>query len=157
VPSPTCCVVFRQVCWAGPHTLATAADSDGSIRLLQLDTGDNYMLDLKDARFIRSDSDTQAISASANAAEGLKSGVTCLAYEPMTNLLAAGTSDGQVYTFRRGGNSAADSLATEPAKQWEPQNRFLVRASCHVCSSCCCMYPQMQPCTDAALCRGALA
>lgn len=35
---------MNVVCWAAPHTLATASDRDSVVRMYNLDTEDNYIL-----------------------------------------------------------------------------------------------------------------
>lgn len=121
-----------QVVWAGAHTLATASESDSVVRLLQLDDDANYVLDLKQAQFVRSDSGRDASGAGAGpaaaaAASGGGGGVTALAYEPWQQTLAVATADGRVSLFRRWLGALHASLAAlEPAKQWQPQQSFQV-------------------------------
>lgn len=109
----------EQVCWAGPHTLATAVDKDSTIRLMQLDTDDNYVLDVSKADFTRADSDKESIGLS-----GLTAGITALAYEPNQQTLAATTAEGRVCLFKRMQSDLQDDTFSEPVKQWEPRQSF---------------------------------
>eukprot|EP00879_Flechtneria_rotunda_P011811 GHRR01012338.1.p1 GENE.GHRR01012338.1~~GHRR01012338.1.p1 ORF type:complete len:1377 (+),score=585.08 GHRR01012338.1:1099-5229(+) len=121
-----------HVCWAGPHTLASATDQNSVIKLLQLDTDDNYVLELNQADFIRAEgqADSAPALAGASAAGVAYGGITALAYEPRQQVLGAATDDGGVCLFRRWSSRAPAALtaaaALDPAKQWEPQHCFQV-------------------------------
>lgn len=113
-----------QVCWAGPHTLATATDRDSTLQLMQLDTDDNYVLDVSRAEFARADSDREVRGSTSSAA-----GITALAYEPRQQTLAATTAEGKVFLYKSNQGSTEDESASEPFKQWDPQQSFQVRNS----------------------------
>lgn len=117
-----------QVCWAGPHTLATVTDKDNTIRLLQLETDDNYVLDVSKVDFNRQDSGKDTKDASTDTP-----GVAAIAYEPQQQVFAAATVGGRLCTFRRLHNAQDDSGA-EPVKQWEPQQAFQVSVGIRTCT-----------------------
>lgn len=109
-----------QVSWAGPHTLATATTSDSTVRLLQLDTDDNYALDLNKADFARTD------SAHKSQTNTLAGGIAALAYEPYQQMLAAVSMQGLVCLYKRVAvNQHGDGLV-DLATQWEPQQSIKV-------------------------------
>lgn len=124
---------FLQVCWAGPHTLALAGSQDTAVRMLQLDTDDNYLLDLKSSDFAGSSRTSRPVSAAADA-----SGIVSLVYEPGQQVLAAATASGQVCLFKHWlgkahAAMAASTAAADPASQWKPSHFFKVK-SCYCCS-----------------------
>lgn len=114
-----------QVCWAGPHTLALAGRQDTAVRMLQLDTDDNYLLDLKSKDGVSSSSNrSRPASAAADTA-----GIVGLVYEPGQQVLAAATAGGQVCLFKHWlskahAAAAASAAAADPASQWEPSHSF---------------------------------
>jgi hypothetical protein len=120
-----------QVCWAGPHTLAFATDQSSAVRLLQLETDDNCILDINQTEFLQADSNKE--SAAGNQAA---SGITALAYEASQQVLAAATVGGRVCLFKRwAGSASAEQAALSAAepKQWEPQQCFQVGTrDCHM-------------------------
>jgi hypothetical protein len=122
------CHYNAQVCWAGPHTLAVAGSQDTAVRMLQLDTDDNYVLDLKNTAFPGGAASRPA-SAAADSA-----GIVALVYEPGQQVLAAATAAGRVCLFKhwlsRAHAAAAAVAAADPASQWEPSNCFWVSGTC---------------------------
>jgi hypothetical protein len=97
--------------------------------MLQLDTDDNYLLDLRSKDFA-STSSSRPASAAADAG-----GIVALAYEPGQHVLAAATASGRVCLFRHWLSKAHAAAATaaaavaDPARQWEPSHSFWVRTS----------------------------
>jgi len=53
-----------QVVWAGAHTLASASDKEGCVRMFNLETQDNYLLHLEEVKGVTA-----------------ASGISCLAYQ----------------------------------------------------------------------------
>ncbi|GBF91287.1 intraflagellar transport protein [Raphidocelis subcapitata] len=76
--------------WAAPHVLASGAEGDESVRLLDLETDDNFLLQLE---------------GGAGAAAGGPGRLACLAGDPARGLLAAATADGRVALFERAGTA----------------------------------------------------
>lgn len=93
--------------------------------MLQLDTDDNYLLDLKSKDSASSSSKSRPASAAADAA-----GIVGLVYEPRQQVLAAATAGGQVCLFRHWlkahAAAAASAAAADPASRWEPSHSFQV-------------------------------
>lgn len=118
-------LLIVQVCWAGPHTLALAGSQDTVVRLLQLDTDDNYVLDLKPREFSRSSS-----SAGRPASVAADTGIVSIVYERTQQVLAAATAGGQVCLFKRWlpSTMAGTTAAADPASQWQPSHCFWVSA-----------------------------
>lgn len=123
------CVPPAQVCWAGPHTLALAGSQDTAVRMLQLDTDDNYVLDLKNTAFLG------GAASRPGSAAGDSAGIVALVYEPGQQVLAAATAAGRVCLFkhwlsRAHAAAAAAAAAADPASQWEPSHSFWVSETC---------------------------
>jgi hypothetical protein len=96
------------------------------VRLLQLDTDDNFVLDLKAREFLGS---SRSRPASAAADMG---GIVSIVYERTQQVLAAATAGGQVWLFRRWltGTMAGTTAAADPASQWQPSHSFWVSVRC---------------------------
>jgi hypothetical protein len=95
------------------------------VRLLQLETDDNYILDINQTDFLQADIDRETAGSPA------ASGITAIAYEAGQQVLAAATVDGRVCLSRRwAGAASAEQAALSAAEpqQWEPQQCFQVRA-----------------------------
>lgn len=95
--------------------------------MLQLDTDDNYALDLNQTEFLQAGTDEDV----AGSGQGTSpSGIAAMAYEPRQQVLAAATVAGRVCLFRRWSSSPpaeqAALAADDPAKQWEAQQSFQV-------------------------------
>lgn len=118
------------MCWAGPHCLALATSNDTAVRLLQLDTDDNYMLDLQQAEPCRPSSGRDGLAQDRGGAQRADSGagIAALVYEPGQGVLAVATGAGRVCLFKHW-LSQAHAAAAEGVKQWEPLHTFMV--------SCC--------------------
>jgi hypothetical protein len=94
--------------------------------MLQLDTDDNYLLDLKSKDVASSSSKSRPASAAADTA-----GIVGLVFEPGQQVLAAATAGGQVCLFKHWlskvhAAAAASAAAADPASQWEPSHSFQV-------------------------------
>lgn len=97
------------------------------MRMLQLDTDDNYLLDLSNRSFPGSGASRPASAADA-------AGVVALVYEPGQQVLAAATASGKVCLFKHWlskahAAAAAGAAAADPASQWEPSHCFWVRSA----------------------------
>lgn len=118
-----------QVCWAGPHTLALASRQDAAVRMLQLDTDDNFTLDL-DMQEIASSSSMSNADLDATAAAGGSTGIVGLVYEPVQRVLAVATSTGWICLFEhwmsKAQAAAAAAAAPDPASEWQSAHVFWV-------------------------------
>jgi hypothetical protein len=97
--------------------------------MLQLDTDDNYVLDLKNTAFLG------GTASRPGSAAGDSAGIVALVYEPGQQVLAAATAAGRVCLFkhwlsRAHAAAAAAAAAADPASQWEPSHSFWVSETC---------------------------
>lgn len=120
-------VCLMQVCWAGPHTLALAGSQDTAVRMLQLDTDDNFVLDLKSS----SNSSASSFSAADSQRAPDATGIAALVFEPGQQVLAVATAAGRVclikhWLSKAHAAAAAGSASADAASQWEPTHCFWV-------------------------------
>jgi len=104
------------------------------VRMLQLDTDDNYLLNLRNTDFLSSSSGSR--SGQPDSASGAEtSGIVALVYEPGQQVLAAATAAGRVCMFKHwvskahAAAAAVSSATGDPSSQWEPHHCFWVSLS----------------------------
>lgn len=112
-----------HIAWVAQHVLASASAGDDAVRLLDLATEDNSLLQLAGVG--------ASPWAAAPAGDGGDRAISALAGMAPRGLLAVASESGRVFTYARlgggAGASGGGSAGKEAAPAWRPLHSFQVR------------------------------